>query len=607
MSTATPPTPSSAAGIAWNLSDLYAAPHSPQLAADVAALEPRCTAFSDRYRPLFADPKTPPTANDLLSALREYESIVEQMSRLGAYASLLTAEDTSNDEYKRLEDRIRNTLVERENQLTFLELGWLGLDDSAAGSLAADPVLANYRHYLTSGRRYKPHTRSEPEELILNRKSLTSRAAWSDLFDEFLASLVYKLEYKGQVRELRQPQLLALSYDSDRGLRQAAQECLYAELSRHSLLLTSIYNAVTQDHGLNDQIRGYPSSMASRHLANEVAPEVVERMLDVAEANYPIAHDYYRLKAKLLGLPKLATFDQYAPVGAALPACTYESGRETVLNAFARFHPRMREIAAEFFEKNWIDAELRPGKRGGAFSAGCTPGVHPYILLNWTDKLRDVSTLAHELGHGIHQYLSRRQTYLNFHHPLTIAETASVFAEFLTFDDVMARTNDPDAKLALLCGKIEDAFATVFRQTVLTRFEQAAHAGRREDRLSTEALGEFWWTANQKLYADACDMLPGYRSGWSYIPHFIHTPFYCYAYVFGELLVLSLYRMYQEQGSAFVPRYLELLESGSNAPPDQLLGKLGADIHDPAFWQKGLDVLRGMVDRAKELAAQVSR
>lgn len=593
--------PSTAAGVVWNLSDLYAGATDPQIETDLAECAGRCTAFAETYRPLFATPESL-TRDGLLAALKEYEAIAELMGKLGSYVGLLTAADTADDAFRRLEDRINQQLVERENQLAFFELCWLQVDDERAEALIAEPALANYGHYLAASRRYKPHTCSEPEELLLNRKSLTSRAAWMNLFDEFVASLRYELDYGGQKRTLTQPSILALSYDADRGLRKAAQTCFFAELSKHELVLSTIFNAIAQDHDLNDQIRRYESPMSSRHLANEVAPAVVERMLETAEANYAIAHDYYRLKARMLGLPKMATYDQYAPVAANMPSCSYEAGRDTVLAAFGRFHPSMRDVASKFFDNHWIDAEVRPPKRGGAFSASTVPSVHPYILLNWTDKLRDVSTMAHELGHGIHQYLSRKQSYINFHHPLTIAETASVFGEFLTFDYVMETTSDPAVRLGLLCSKIEDAFATVFRQNVLTRFEQLAHAGRRKERLSSEDLCTHWWKANEALYGEAVEMFEPYRWGWSYIPHFIHTPFYCYAYVFGELLVLSLYRMYQEEGQAFVPRYLQLLESGSSAPPEVLLKRVGADISDPAFWQKGLDVLGDMVKKAAALA-----
>jgi oligoendopeptidase F len=591
----------SATGITWNLNDLYLSVDDPQISRDLEECNQLCTAFAEKNRAIFATSGAL-TAAALKAALVEYEQVAQIMSRLGAYAGLLSAADTGNDDYRRLEDRIQQQLVDRENQLAFFELCWLAVDDAVAQLLIDDPVLANYRHHLSAGRRYKPHTRSEPEELLLNQKSLTARAAWTTLFDEFVASLKYTLEYDRKKQVLTQPAILALNYDADRELRKAAQSCFFAELSRHEVVLTNIFNVIAQDHALNDQIRRYDSPMSSRHLANEVAPEVVARMQEAVEANYTIAHEYYRLKAKLLKLPKMATYDQYAPVATNMPTCEYGTGRDTVLAAFERFHPTMRNVAAQFFEKNWIDAEVRPAKRGGAFSASTVPSVHPYILLNWTDKLRDVSTLAHELGHGIHQYLSRKQSYLNFHHPLTIAETASVFAEFLTFDHVMETTSDPEVKLGLLCSKIEDAFATVFRQNVLTRFEQSTHAARRQEKLGAEEICNSWWQANQALYGDAVEMFEPYRWGWSYIPHFIHTPFYCYAYVFGELLVLSLYRMYQEEGAAFVPRYLALLESGSSAAPDELLRRVGANIADPAFWQKGLDVLGDMVKKAVELA-----
>lgn len=593
----------SAQGVVWDLSDLYAGVDDPQIDHHLAELATRCQKFAADNRGFFSSSRFSPAA--LKSVLVEYEAICELMSRLGAYAGLVTAADTASDAGRRLEDRIRQQLVERENELTFFDLEWLAVDDKTAAGIAADPALTNYAHYLTSARRYRPHTKSEPEELLLNQKSLTARAAWTNLFDEFISSIQYRFEYAGETQVLSQPQILALSYHPERERRKAAQQCLFTELSRHELVLSSVLNTIAQDHGINDQVRGYAGPMSSRHLANEVSPPVVERMLDVAEANYPIAHDYYRLKARLLGLPKLATYDQYAPISANLPECRFTAGRETVLASFERFHPKMREVAAQFFEKRWIDAEVRPTKRGGAFSASTIPSVHPYILVNWTDKLRDVSTLAHELGHGIHQYLSRKQTYFNFHQPLTTAETASVMGEFLTFDYVMETTADPQVRLGLLCSKIEDAFATVFRQTVLTRFEQLVHGARREERLSSEQLCDFWWQANGKLYGDAVDMFEPYRWGWAYIPHFVHTPFYCYAYVFGELLVLSLYRMYQEQGAAFVPRYMELLESGCKASPEELLAKVGADISEPGFWQKGLDVLRDMVKKAETLAAAV--
>lgn len=597
-------TPSSASGVHWDLSDIYQGVDDPQIEADLKACQAASTRFAEDYRGLFAKR---PSAEAVRKALVELESLFQSLSKLGAYAGLRTAVENLDAGCRQLEDRIDQASVEIQNRLTFFDLEWLAVPDAEAAALADAPELENYRHYLTASRRYKPHTLGEPEEIILNQKSLTARSAWVNLFDEFLSSLQYKLDYNGEQQTLTQPALLALSYQPDRNLRKAAQVCLYDELSRHELVLTNVFNAITQDHSLNDQIRHYGSPIASRHLANEIDPQVVDRMQTVTEANYDIAHRYYRLKARLLGLDKLATYDQYAPVATKLPSCTYESGRDMVLAAFGRFDPSMQAIAGKFFEHNWIDAEVRQGKRGGAFSASIVPTVHPYVMLNWTDKLRDVNTMAHELGHGIHQYLSREQSYLNFHHPLPVAETASVFGEFLTFDHQMEVEQDPEIRLGLLCSKVEDAFATVFRQNVLTRFEQKSHAARREQKLTSPDLCEIWWQANHALYGDAVDMLEQYRWGWSYIPHFIHTPFYCYAYVFGELLVLSLYRMYQEEGRAFVPRYLELLRSGSMWAPAELLQRVGADIKDEGFWQKGFEVLRNLVDQAEALAVKLGR
>jgi oligoendopeptidase F len=596
--------PSSAQGVYWDLNDLYQGLEDPRIDADLKACLAASEKFAAQYRGFF---KTAPTPAAVLEAYQALESIYQSLSRLGSYAGLRTAVENLNVGCRQLEDRIDQASVEIQNLLTFFELEFLEVSDEEARKLADAPELENYQHYLMSGRRYKPHTLSEREEVLLNHKSLTARSAWVNLFDEFLASVDYRFDYNGEIQTLTQPALLALSYQPDRSMRKAAQECLYTELSRHELVLTNVFNAITQDHGLNDQIRHYPSPIASRHLANEIETEVVDRMQWVTESNYEIAHRYYLLKARLLGLEKMATYDQYAPVATKMPNCAYEDGRQMVLTAFGRFDPHMKEIASQFFEKNWIDAEVRQGKRGGAFSASTVPTAHPYVMLNWTDKLRDVNTMAHELGHGVHQFLSRQQTYFNFHHPLPVAETASVFGEFLTFDYMMETETDPEVQLGLLCGKIEDAFATVFRQNVLTRFEQTAHAGRREQKLSSDQICDHWWKANQALYGDSVDMLDLYRWGWSYIPHFIHTPFYCYAYVFGELLVLSLYRMYQEEGRAFVPRYIELLKSGSKWEPAELLNRVGADIRDGEFWQKGFEVLRGLVAQAEGLAKKLGR
>lgn len=356
-----------------------------------------------------------------------------------------------------------------------------------------------------------------------------------------------------------------------------------------------------------DRLRHYPHPMVERHLSNEIDAEAVGQMIEVTEANYGIAHDYFRLKTRLLSLPRLALYDQYAPVGRERASFTFAQAQQVILEAFEAFDPAFRTIAAEFFAKRWIDAEIRKGKRGGAFCASPSPRLHPFILCNYTDNLRDVMTVAHELGHGLHGYLSRQQSFLNYDTPLTTAETASVFGEMLVFDYLVEHQTDPQIQIALIAGKIEDAFATVFRQNVLTRFEQAAFSKRQGGRLTPEAIGDLWIEANRKYYGDAVEMSEGYRWGWSYIPHFIHTRFYCYSYVFGQLLVLSLYRMYREQGKSFVPKYIELLEAGGSDSPEALLRPLGVDFHDPKFWQRGFDEIRGLVAKLRKLTEVTGR
>lgn len=378
-------------------------------------------------------------------------------------------------------------------------------------------------------------------------------------------------------------------------------ETLYRGLSQHGQVLTFVYDTLIQDNLTVDRLRAYASPMAQRHLSNEIDDEAVRIMMTVTEENYSLAQNYFGLKAKLLDLPKLALYDQYAPVGKEVRPFPYEQARQAILDAFQAFDPAFREIAGEFFTKNWIDAEIRKGKRGGAFCASPSPQLHPYILCNYDDNLRDVMTVAHELGHGLHGCLSRKQNYFNYDTPLTTAETASVFGEMLVFDYLLAQQNDPQVQIALLAGKIADIFATVFRQNVLTRFEELAFAARKEKRLTPEILGSLWLEANGKYYGDAVEMPDGYRWGWSYIPHFIHSRFYCYSYVFGQLLVLALYRMYKDEGKSFVPKYLALLEAGGSDSPEALLKPLGVDIHDAKFWQKGFEEINGLVKGLERL------
>ena len=346
--------------------------------------------------------------------------------------------------------------------------------------------------------------------------------------------------------------------------------------------------------------------MAPRHLANEISDTVVEALMTAAERHHATVQRYYRLKGRLLGVEPLYDYDRYAPLFPDQPECDWPQAHRIVQESYQAFSPRAGAIIREFFDKKWIDAELRPGKRGGAFSSSAVPSVHPYILMNYTDKLRDVMTLAHELGHGLHQYLSRPIGYLQCDTPLTTAETASVFGEMLTFHRLLELYPDPRTRLAMLCSKIEDGFATVFRQVVLTRFEQSLHKARREQgELTTEQINDLWLAANRPMHGDVVRLSDGYGWWWLYIGHFIHVPFYCYAYAFGELLVLALVQKYKQEGAAFVPRYLELLSAGGSEAPHILLAKMGVDVNDPGFWELGLRLLGEMVSEAEALAGKV--
>ena len=593
-------TTNSAAGIRWDLDDLYAAHDDPNIEATLKACRARAEKFAEHFRPLLQDPKTL-TAATVFQALEEIEIVYEALGRAGSYAGLLYAADTAKPEYQDLEQRVEQRSTEVRNLLLFFELEWLKFDDAVANRILADPSLAAYRHYLASLRRYRPHTLTEPEEKILNERDNTGRNAFGRLFSEVTSSLAFTLERNRKKEELNLSQILSLLHDADRALRQRAMETLYEELSQHGQVLTFVYDTLIQDNLTMDRLRRYPNPLAQRHLSNEIDGKAVQTMMAVTEENYGLAHDYFDLKAKLLQLPRLALYDQYAPVGKEVRPFPYDQAQQVILEAFEAFDPRFRQIADEFFAKNWIDAEIRKGKRGGAFCASPSPQLHPYILCNYDDNLRDVMTVAHELGHGLHGCLSRKQNYFNYDTPLTTAETASVFGEMLVFDYLLARQTDPQVQIALLAGKLEDIFATVFRQNVLTRFEELAFAARKEKRLTPEALGNLWLEANGKYYGDAVEMPDGYRWGWSYIPHFIHSRFYCYSYVFGQLLVLALYRMYKDQGKSFVPKYLALLEAGGSDSPEALLKPLGVNIHDAMFWRKGFEEIQTLVSKLQQL------
>jgi oligoendopeptidase F len=595
-----------AGGVTWDLGDLYAGADDPAITADLDEAARRADMFAATYRGTINVAEGPDAAW-MAKAVGEFEAISEQAARPAIFAGLLHAADVRPPAHGALLAMTQERASAIRNTLLFFELEWLALDGEAAQRVINAEACRRYRHFLQSARRYRPHTLSEPEEKILEDKSNTGNRAFARLFDELVSSLQFTVEIDGQRQSLNESATLALLYDARRPLRQAAARGLTEGLKTNSLVLTFLFNTLVHDHAIDDRLRVYRDPMQSRHLTNEIDAATVDALMEATEAGGDMVRDYYHLKRRLLGVDVLYDYDRYAPIFPETPSTGWRACRDLVLRAYADFSPRMSEIAARFFEQRWIDAEPRDGKRGGAFSAATVPAAHPYVLVNYTGRARDVMTVAHELGHGVHQFLARQQGYLQCNATLTMAETASVFGEMLVFDRLRRQERDPRARLALLCGKIEDTIATVFRQIALTRFEQRLHAARRrEGEVSAQRIGELWLAANTTVYGDSVQLTDDYAWWWSYIPHFVHSPFYCYAYGFGELLVLALYEMYRREGEAFVPKYLDLLTAGGSEQPTTLLQRVGVDVTRPEFWQLGLQPIRALVDEAAALAAGLS-
>ncbi len=540
-------------------------------------------------------------AAGLAALMQQIAQLQEHLGRAGSYAGLAFTVDTADAERGALMQRVEEESTAIATRVIFFELEWAAVSDAAAEALLADPQLEFCAYSLRSARRYRPHLLTEPEEKIITEKAVSGVSAWSRLYEEVLGAL--RIDLGGDTEPVSLETAMAKLYSSDRDERRGAAEAVTVALEPGLRPRTSIFNTILVDKWIDDRLRGYPTWITSRNLANETTDAAVQALVDAATSRYDVPQRYYRLKAKLLGLEQLTDYDRYAPLPGEKFSVDWPSARRIVEESYRGFSPVAGEIVRLFFEKSWIDAELRPGKRGGAFSSSGVPSAHPYILMSYTDRLRDVMTLAHELGHGVHQYLSRGVGYLQCDTPLTTAETASVFGEMLTFRRLLQLYPEPKQRLMMLCGKIEDSFATVFRQVTLTRFEQSLHAARKaEGELSTERINALWLDANRPLHGDVVQLTEGYGWWWAYIGHFIHVPFYCYAYAFGELLVLALVKKYEQEGAAFVPKYINMLAAGGSEAPPSLVGALGMDITDPGFWELGLRLLDEMVSEAETLA-----
>jgi oligoendopeptidase F len=548
--------------------------------------------------------------------MRELAEILELVSRAGHYAMLRFATDTADPASGALLQRVQEQETAIQTTLLFFELEWAALPDERADGLLASDGLDFARHHLRTARRYKDHLLSEPEEKILAEKALSGSSAWTRLFEELTSAIEVELPAPrvsgGQPSAEQEAQKVALDVAlsrlslADREVRRTTAEAVTAALAPGLRTRAFLFNTLLVDKATDDRLRSYPHWLAARNLANEASDESVQALVEAVRGRYEIARRWYRLKAKLLGVERLADYDRSAAVTEDEVSFPFARGREIVLDCYSSFSPELGALARRFFDERRIDAPVRPAKRGGAFAAPAVPSVFPYVLLNYTSRRRDVLTLAHELGHGVHFALAARQGIFHQGTPLTLAETASVFGETIVFGRLLEEDTAPASRLALLAENLEDMIATVFRQVAMNRFEGLVHMERREQgELSVQRFGELWAESQTEMFGDSVEVTDGYRSWWSYIPHFIGSPGYVYAYAYGQLLALSVYQRYEQTGPELVPRYLELLAAGGSRSPQELGRIVGVDLADPGFWEAGLDLVERRLTEAEE-AAQAS-
>jgi len=583
-----------AEGVRWDLTPLIASAQDARALLDAGIA--RARTFESRYRGTL----TTITPVELAAALAELAAIENMLSRAGSYAHLREATDVTDPENRDLSAAVDRGMVDAGNALRFFDLEWLALPEEQASALANAPELAADAHYLRSARRLAPFMLTEPEERMLAEREPAAVSAWQALFGRITSTLQMPFDAGQGPQPHTIDRLLAHVRDPDRDLRRRALETLFGGLEPETETLAQVYDTLVGDRLATDKLRGHADPMERTHLHNELDGAVVERMMEAVEAHYALAQRWFQAKAAILGLERLELSDQYAPIGIGR-GVEFLEARSLVEASFGQFSSRIAAVADEFFAGRRVDAEPRAGKRGGAFCAPVAQDAPAFVLMNFTDQMNDVMTLAHELGHGMHFMLSaERQTALSMHTGLALAEVPSTFAELLTFDHLLETETDADTRRALICERVEGSFATVFRQTVLARYEQRAYAARKEGTtLTAERLSDIWLDANRAYYGDTIALPDGYRFGWSYIPHFISTRFYTYAYVFAHLTTLALYAQYREQGPAFAERYLEFLAAGGSQAPADLLAPLGVDLSRPDVWDAGFQEMTRMVEIAE--------
>ncbi|MBU0481103.1 MAG: M3 family oligoendopeptidase [Proteobacteria bacterium] len=579
--------------VLWKLEDLYSSQDDPALTRDLELCRSEATRLQEQYEYKIAELDGPALC-ELVAALEKLESL---QGRIATFAFLNFTTRTRDAKAGAFLQKIKEFGSNIGRKTVFFELEWNRLDEKQVESLLGSHHLASYRHYLKSMRRYAPHQLSREEESLLIERAPVGRSSWNNLFDKVLGHLEFGINKRSE------EEVLSDLYSADRLVRKQAAADLTGGLKSQLHVLTHIFNTILADKMIDDRLRAYPSWVSSMNLYNELEEKTVAALIESVTGRYDIVKRYYLLKRDLLGLDELVDYDRYAPLP-FLPetSVSWSDCRKMVLDSFAEFSGEMAEIAEKFFTDAWIHAPIIEGKRAGAFAHPCVPEVHPYVMVNYAGTLRDVSTVAHELGHGVHQHLAARCGYYNSGTTLVLAETASVFAELLLFRSQLGMISGRKEKKAFICQKLESIFATVFRQVAMNRFEERIHTGRRESgELSPEEMTVHWLESQKEMFAGSVTLTDDYGVWWSYIPHFLNTPGYVYSYAFGELLVLSLYRIYQTDSEKFVPRYLELLASGGSMSPYELLQPFGIDLNDKSFWLGGLELIDDMLQEMEEL------
>ncbi len=585
----------------WSLADLYAGPDAPEIARDLEDATAQARRIKETYHGKLAQLGRDGAV--LGAAIKEFERLVEVMGRLGSFAGLYYAADQSDPKRAKFYGDISEKLTAISMDIIFFDLELNQIDDAAMEEALKDPRAGHYRPWIENVRKEKPYQLDETIERLFHEKSQTSNSAWDRLFSETMTALRFPVA--GEEAPLTLELTLNLLSNPDEGKRRAAAEALATVFKDNVRLFALITNTLAKDKEISDRWRGFKDVADSRHLANRVEAEVVNALAASVRDSYPrLSHRYYALKAKWLGKDKLAHWDRNAPLPEQPERIfAWSEARQLVLGAYNGFAPEMASLAQEFFDKRWIDAPVRAGKAPGAFSAATVPSVHPYVLLNYLGKPRDVTTLAHELGHGVHQMLARPQGALMAPTPLTLAETASVFGEMLTFKALLKEIKDPKERKAMIAGKVEDMLNTVVRQIAFYTFERKVHEARRSGELTPDELNAIWLEVQVESLGPAIDLKPGYEVFWTYVPHFIHSPFYVYAYAFGDCLVNSLYGLYEEAHPGFVNKYFDMLKAGGSKHHSELLAPFGLDAAQPEFWQKGLNVIAGMIDELEQMDA----